>query len=35
MEFLAFVILVLGLIGASMLRRHLREAKQLRLRRLR
>ena len=32
MEFLAFVILVLGLLGASMLRRHLREVKQLRLR---
>jgi len=34
MEFLAFVILVLGLIGASMLGRHLREAKQLRLRQI-
>jgi hypothetical protein len=34
MEFFGFVILVLGLIGASMLRRHLREGKQLELRRL-
>jgi len=34
MEFLGFTILVLGLIGASMLRRHLREAKQLSLRRM-
>ncbi len=34
MEFLGFTILVLGLIGASMLRRHLREAKQLKLRQI-
>jgi len=34
MEILGFTILVLGLIGASMLRRHLREAKQLRLRQI-
>ncbi len=34
MEFLGFTILVLGLIGASMLSRHLREAKQLRLRQI-
>jgi hypothetical protein len=34
MEFFGFTILVLGLIGASMLRRHLREAKQLRLRQI-
>ena len=34
MEFLAVVVLVLGLIGASMLRRHLREAKQIRLRQI-
>ena len=32
MEFLAIVILVLGLIGAGILRKHMREAKQLRLR---
>lgn len=32
MEFLAFAILVLGIMGASLFRRHLREAKQLRLR---
>jgi hypothetical protein len=34
MEVLGFTILVLGLIGASMLRKHLREAKQLRLRQM-
>ena len=34
MEFFALTILVLGLIGASMLRRHLREAKQLKLRQI-
>lgn len=34
MEFFGFVILVLGLIGAGMLKRHLREAKQLKLRQL-
>ena len=34
MEFLAVVFLVLGLIGASILRRHLREAKQVRLRQI-
>ncbi len=34
MEFLGFTILVLGLIGASMLRKHLREARQLRLRQI-
>jgi hypothetical protein len=34
MEFLAVVVLVLGLIGASILRRHLREAKQVRLRQI-
>ena len=34
MELFGFTILVLGLIGASMLRRHLREAKQLRLRQI-
>ena len=34
MEFLGFVILVLGLIGASLLKRHMREAKQLKLRQL-
>ena len=34
MEFLAFVVLVLGLIGFSMLRVHQREAKQLRLRQI-
>jgi hypothetical protein len=33
-EFIGFVILVLGLIGASLLRRHLREAKQLQLRQI-
>ena len=32
MEILGLAILVLGLIGANLLRRHLREAKQLRLR---
>ncbi len=34
MEFFGITILVLGLIGASVLRRHLREAKQLRLRQI-
>jgi len=34
MEFFGITILVLGLIGASMLRRHLREAKQLKLRQI-
>jgi hypothetical protein len=34
MEFLGFTILVLGLIGASILRKHLRQAKQLRLRQI-
>ncbi|MCP4898907.1 MAG: hypothetical protein GY906_18195 [bacterium] len=34
MEALAFVILVLGLVGAGMWRRHLREAKQLQLRQI-
>ena len=34
LEVLGFVILVLGLIGAGMLRRHLREAKLLRLRQI-
>jgi hypothetical protein len=34
MEFIGFVILVLGLIGASLLRRHLREDKQLKLRQI-
>lgn len=34
MEFLGFVVLVLGVIGASVARRHLREAKQLRLRQI-
>jgi len=32
MEFFGFAMLVLGLIGASILRRHLREVKQLKLR---
>ena len=34
MEIFGFVVLVLGLIGASLLRRHLRETKQLRLRQM-
>jgi hypothetical protein len=34
MEVFGFAVLVLGLIGASMLRRHLRESKQLRLRQI-
>jgi hypothetical protein len=33
-ELIGFVILILGLIGASLIRRHLREAKQLQLRQI-
>ncbi len=34
MEFFGFVVLVLGLFGISLLRKHLREAKQLKLRQI-